>query len=155
SGRRPVGEWVRSPYDRDVRYGRKRAREWIGYRYREWIGYRYQVHLREGGEDELPHLITPVATAPAAQQDHHRSPRAQRHSGRSSRTCAAARPAPAGCGLRERETDAAQPRRLCDWPHWTGSSRPPWASAYAGRRGRLAVHHCLAPRAGDLSPGAA
>jgi len=28
--RPPVGEWLRSPYDRDVRYGRKRAREWIG-----------------------------------------------------------------------------------------------------------------------------
>jgi transposase len=59
--RPPVGEWLRSPYDRDVRYGRKRAREWIG----------YKAHLTEGCEDELPHLITQVATAPATQQDHH------------------------------------------------------------------------------------
>jgi transposase len=59
--RPPVGEWLRSPYDRDVRYGRKRAREWIG----------YKVHLTEGCDDELPHLITQVATAPATQQDHH------------------------------------------------------------------------------------
>jgi transposase len=58
--RPPVGEWLRSPYDRDVRYGRKRAREWIG----------YKAHLTEGCEDELPHLITQVATAPATQQDH-------------------------------------------------------------------------------------
>jgi transposase len=59
--RPPVGEWLRSPYDRDVRYGRKRAREWIG----------YKVHITEGCEDDLPHLITQVATAPATQQDHH------------------------------------------------------------------------------------
>jgi len=59
--RPPVGEWLRAPYDRDVRYGRKRAREWIG----------YKVHLTEGCEDDLPHLITQVATAPATQQDHH------------------------------------------------------------------------------------
>jgi transposase len=59
--RPPVGEWLRSPYDRDVRYGRKRAREGIG----------YKVHLTEGCEDDLPHLITQVATAPATQQDHH------------------------------------------------------------------------------------
>ncbi len=59
--RPPVGEWLRSPYDRDVRYGRKRAREWIG----------YKAHLTEGCEDDLPHLITQVTTAPATQQDHH------------------------------------------------------------------------------------
>jgi len=58
--RPPVGEWMRSPYDRDVRYGRKRAREWVG----------YKVHLTEGCEDDLPHLITQVQTAPAPQQDH-------------------------------------------------------------------------------------
>jgi hypothetical protein len=54
-----VGEWLRSPYDRDVRYGRQRPREWIG----------YQVHLTEGCEDDVPHLITQVATAPATHQD--------------------------------------------------------------------------------------
>jgi transposase len=56
-----VGEWLRSPYDRDVRYGRKRAREWIG----------SKAHLTAGCEDDLPHLITQVATAPATQPDHH------------------------------------------------------------------------------------
>jgi transposase len=58
--RPPVGEWLRSPYDRDVRYGRKRTREWIG----------YKVHFTEGCEDALPHLITQVATASATHQDH-------------------------------------------------------------------------------------
>jgi hypothetical protein len=27
----PVSEWYRSPYDMEVRYGRKRDFEWIGY----------------------------------------------------------------------------------------------------------------------------
>jgi Transposase DDE domain len=58
--RPPVGEWLRSPYDRDVRYARKRTQEWVG----------YKVHVTEGCEDELPHLMTQVATAPATQQDH-------------------------------------------------------------------------------------
>ncbi len=40
---------------------RKRAQEWIG----------YKVHLTEGCDNELPHLITQVTTAPATQQDHH------------------------------------------------------------------------------------
>ena len=38
-------------------------------RTREWIGYK--VHLTEGCEDDLPHLITQVTTAPAIEQDHH------------------------------------------------------------------------------------
>jgi transposase len=57
----PVGEWYRSPYDAEVRYGRKREFDWIG----------YKVHLTECCEDDLPHLITQVETAPAPQQDHH------------------------------------------------------------------------------------
>jgi transposase len=59
--RPPVGEWRRSPYDRDVRYGRKRNLEWVG----------YKVHGTEGGDDDRPHLITDVHTAPAIEQDHH------------------------------------------------------------------------------------
>jgi transposase len=59
--RPPVGEWLRSPYDRDVRYGRKRSLEWVG----------YKVHVTEGCDDEWPHLITDVHTAPAIEQDHH------------------------------------------------------------------------------------
>ncbi len=57
----PVGEWYRSPYDAEVRYGRKREFDWIGYR----------VHLTECCDDDLPHLITQVETTPAPQQDHH------------------------------------------------------------------------------------
>jgi transposase len=48
---------------------RKRAREWIG----------YKAHLTEGCDDELPHLITQVATAPATQQDHHALDAIQAH----------------------------------------------------------------------------
>jgi transposase len=57
----PVSEWYRSPYDDEVRYGRKREFDWIG----------YKVHLTECCEDDLPHLITQVETTPATQQDHH------------------------------------------------------------------------------------
>lgn len=56
----PVRDWYRSPYDPDVRYGRKRNRDWIG----------YKVHLTECCDDALPHLITQVETTPATQQDH-------------------------------------------------------------------------------------
>ncbi len=57
----PVSEWYRSPYDEDVRYGRKRDFDWSG----------YTVHLSECCDDDLPHLITQGETAPATQQDHH------------------------------------------------------------------------------------
>lgn len=57
----PVSEWYRSPYDAEVRYGRKRDFDWIG----------YKVHVTECCDDNLPHLITQVETAPATQQDHH------------------------------------------------------------------------------------
>jgi transposase len=56
-----VSEWYRSSYDEDVRYGRKRDFDWTG----------YKVHLTECCDDDLPHLITQVETAPATQQDHH------------------------------------------------------------------------------------
>jgi len=59
--RPPVGEWLRSPYDRDVRYGRKRSVEWVG----------YKVHVTEGCDEDQPHLITDVHTVPAMEQDHH------------------------------------------------------------------------------------
>ena len=57
----PVGEWYRSPDDAEVRYGRKRDFDWIG----------HKVHLTECCDDDRPHLITQVETAPATQQDHH------------------------------------------------------------------------------------
>lgn len=56
-----VSEWYRSPYDQDVRYGRKRDFDWIG----------YKVHLTECCEDDLTHLITQVETVPATQQDYY------------------------------------------------------------------------------------
>lgn len=56
----PVGKWSRSPYDKEVRYGKKRSFEWSG----------YKVHLSECCHDDLPHLITQVETAPAIEQDH-------------------------------------------------------------------------------------
>ncbi len=57
----PVREWYRSPYDEEVRYGRKRDFDWLG----------YKVHLTECCEDDLPHRMTQVETTPATQQDHH------------------------------------------------------------------------------------
>lgn len=56
----PTGEWLRSPYDPEVRYGKKREFDWVG----------YKVHLTECCEEELPHLITQVETRPAIEQDH-------------------------------------------------------------------------------------
>src|SRR5436190_107399 len=57
----PVGEWIRSPYDTEVRYGKKRSFEWMG----------YKVHLSEYCDDDSPHLITQVETVAAIEQDHH------------------------------------------------------------------------------------
>ena len=57
----PVGQWIRSPYDTEVRFGKKRSFEWIG----------YKVHLTEYCDDDSPHLITHVETVPAIEQDHH------------------------------------------------------------------------------------
>jgi transposase len=57
----PVSEWYRSPSDQEGRDGRKRDCGWIG----------YQGHLTACCADALPHVMTPVATAPATQQDHH------------------------------------------------------------------------------------
>jgi transposase len=55
----PVGEWIRSPFDREARYGKKRSRHWIG----------YKVHLTETCDEDRPHLITQVETRPAVEQD--------------------------------------------------------------------------------------
>jgi transposase len=55
----PVGEWIRSPFDPEARYGRKRDIHWVG----------YKVHLTETCDDEKPHLITQVETRPAIEQD--------------------------------------------------------------------------------------
>jgi transposase len=65
----PVSQWCRSPYDPEVRYGRKRDFDWTG----------YKVHLTECCDNDLPHLITQVETAPATQQDHHALTAIQTH----------------------------------------------------------------------------
>lgn len=57
----PTGQWIRSPYDPDVRYGRKQGWSWIG----------YKVHVTEACDPDAPHFITQVETVPAIQQDHH------------------------------------------------------------------------------------
>jgi len=55
----PVGEWIRSPFDPEARYGKKRSRYWVG----------YKVHLTETCDEDQPHLITQVETRPAIEQD--------------------------------------------------------------------------------------
>jgi transposase len=57
----PTGQWIRSPYDPDMRYGRKQGWSWIG----------YKVHVTEACDPDTPHFITQVETVPAIQQDHH------------------------------------------------------------------------------------
>jgi hypothetical protein len=55
----PSGQWIRSPYDPEVRYGRKRGWDWMG----------YKVHLSESCDEGSPHLITNVLTTPATTPD--------------------------------------------------------------------------------------
>jgi transposase len=55
----PPGQWVRSPYDPEARYGKKREIEWVG----------YKVHLTETCDEDGPHIITQVETRPAIEQD--------------------------------------------------------------------------------------
>lgn len=57
----PVSQWLRSPFDTEVRYGSKGDRTWIG----------YKVHFTETCGNDCPHVITQVETVPATQQDHH------------------------------------------------------------------------------------
>jgi transposase len=57
----PGGEWIRSPYDPEARYGRKRGWSWVG----------YKLHLTEASDPDQAHFITQVETVEAIQQDHH------------------------------------------------------------------------------------
>jgi transposase len=57
----PVSDWIRSPFDLEARYGKKRSD-------RHWVGYK--VHVTETCDEDLPHLITQVETRPAYEQDH-------------------------------------------------------------------------------------
>jgi transposase len=56
----PAAVLVASPHDPEARYCRKRETQWTGYR----------VHLTEACDPDAPHLITDVATTPAADPDH-------------------------------------------------------------------------------------
>jgi transposase len=57
----PAARYISSPYDRDVRYSRKRNTSWVG----------YKVHMTETCEPDAPHLVCHVETtaAPVADDD--------------------------------------------------------------------------------------
>jgi len=54
-----VGEWLRSPFDLEARYAKKRDLEWVG----------YKVHLSETCDEGHPHLITQVESSSASVPD--------------------------------------------------------------------------------------
>lgn len=55
----PAAVLIRSPYDVEVRYSRKRNTEWNG----------YKIHLTEACDQDMPKLITHVQTTLATDQD--------------------------------------------------------------------------------------
>jgi transposase len=55
----PASIFINSPYDPQARLGKKRSTMWTG----------YKVHLTETCEENVPHLITHVATTPAPTTD--------------------------------------------------------------------------------------
>lgn len=55
----PSAQIISSPYDPEARYKTKRETSWIG----------YSLHLTETCDDEVPNLITHVATTPATTPD--------------------------------------------------------------------------------------
>lgn len=55
----PATTFINSPYDPEARFGKKRSTMWTG----------YKIHLTETCEQDLPHLITHVATTPAPKTD--------------------------------------------------------------------------------------
>ncbi len=65
----PSALLIRSPYDGDARYSKKRQTEWTG----------YKVHLTETCEEELPSLITNVETTDATTTDYAMTPVIQAH----------------------------------------------------------------------------
>jgi transposase len=60
----PSALTISSPYDVEACWSTKRETSWVGYR----------VHLTETGDDELPHLITHVATTMATTDDRDMTP---------------------------------------------------------------------------------
>lgn len=65
----PVREWIRSPFDPEARYGKKRDIDWVG----------YKIHLTETCDEGQPHLITQVETWPAIEQDNEATAEIQEH----------------------------------------------------------------------------
>lgn len=61
----PSSERIASPHDTEARYSTKRSVTWVG----------YKVHLTETCEQDAPHLITHVETAPATEGDSNALPR--------------------------------------------------------------------------------
>jgi len=55
----PSAQLIRSPYDLEARFSRKRTTTWVG----------YKVHLTETCEADQPHLITQVATTVSTEAD--------------------------------------------------------------------------------------
>jgi len=55
----PSAQLIRSPYNIEERFSRKRTTTWVG----------YKVHLTETCEADQPHLITQVATAVSTEAD--------------------------------------------------------------------------------------
>jgi transposase len=55
----PAAQCIGSPYDADAHYARKYTTQWVG----------YKVHITETCEDDLPHLITHIETAPGPTAD--------------------------------------------------------------------------------------
>ncbi len=65
----PASTLIRSPYDIEARYGKKRQTEWTG----------YKVHLTETCDDEFPTVIINVETTEATTTDYEMTPIVQRH----------------------------------------------------------------------------
>ena len=64
-----VREWIRSPFDPEARYGKKRDIDWVG----------YKIHLTETCDEGKPHVITQVETRPAIEQDNEATAAIQEH----------------------------------------------------------------------------
>jgi transposase len=55
----PASVFISSPYDGDAHYAKKHTTQWVG----------YKVHLTETCDDDLPRLVTHVATTPGPTAD--------------------------------------------------------------------------------------
>jgi transposase len=55
----PASQRIRSPYETEARFARKRQTDWVG----------YKVYLTETCDTHVPHLIVQVTTTPATVND--------------------------------------------------------------------------------------